>query len=107
MEIILSNNVTSLRGKFGGDYGYSIRRRGNRFFSCRYSKGRIPRYGHLHFIFLGAKMSLNGLYIADVRVLGSELLTAATEAGHPLTSVLPDVTYNAHDILNIKQNHRL
>ena len=107
MEVILSKNITSLRGQFGKDYGYAVRRRGNRFFSTRCSNVKVPKNGHLQFIILSAKLSLNGLYISDIRVIGKELLAAGQEAGHPLNSVLPDVTYNAHDILNIKSYHRL
>ena len=107
MKYILSNNITSLRGKFGKDYGYAVRRRGNRFFSTRCSNVKVPKNGHLQFIILSAKLSLNGLYISDIRVLGSELLAAAREAGRELNSVVPEVIYNAHDILNIKQYHRL
>ena len=107
MEYILSKNITSLRGQFGKDYGYAVRRRGNRFFSTRCSNVRVPKNGHLQFIILSAKLSLNGLYISDIRVPGKELLAAGREAGRDIKSIVPTVFYNAQDILNIKKTNRL
>lgn len=102
MELILAKHCKSLTGSFGQYYGYAIRRSGKKFFSVRSPKGPRLHDGHLRFIFTCAELAREGLLLTDIRILGSELLAAATEAGLTFETILPDVEYNAHDILNIK-----
>ena len=55
------------------------------------------------FIYDCAGIAEEGLLFSDIRVTGAELIEAAEEAGIQLESVVPDVEYNAHDVLNIMQ----
>lgn len=106
MEIILSRHCKSFTGTLSRKHGYSICKRGKGFFGQR--KGRnVPADGHLLFIFDCAELAKEGLLIADVRLMGEELIAAANEAGYTFDTILPDVTYNAHDILNIKTYYGL
>lgn len=107
MEIILARHCKSLTGTLGKGYGYAVCRRGKRFFSQRSPKGPRIQDGHLQFIFACAELAREGLLLSDITLLGSELLDAASEAGLSLETLLPDVTYNAHDVLNIKKYYSL
>lgn len=107
MEIILAKRCKSLTGSFGQYYGYAIRRSGKKFFSVRSPKGPRLHDGHLRFIFACAELAREGLLLSDIRILGSELLAAATEAGLTFETIVADVEYNAHGILNIKKYYSL
>ena len=107
MELILAKHCKSLTGSFGKYYGYAIRRSGKRFFSVRSPKGPRVHDGHLRFVFTCADMAQNKWLIADVIIKGEELIQAAREAGMTFETILPDVEYNAHDILNIKTYYDL
>ena len=102
MEIILSNNCTSLTGSLGRGFGYHIQRRKNRFFAKRNSKGTIPSDGHWRFILVCAQLAQNGLHIADIRVSQEEVDAARMEAGlKPIAYCLPCRVLNAGDVLYI------
>ena len=107
MEIILARTCKSLTGSFGKSYGYSITRRGKKFFTIRNPKGPRIRDGHLRFIFACAEMAKDGFLIADIDIRGEELLQAAREANVEMETILPDVQYNAHDIRRIKTYYDL
>ena len=107
MELFLSKYCRSFTGTLNRSHGYSICRKGNKFFSQRNTRGIVPPNGHIRFIFACAELAREGLLLADIRILGSELLAAATEAGLTFETILPDVEYNAHDILNIKKYYSL
>ena len=81
MEVILSNRVKSLTGSLGYGFGYSIRRRGNRFFAMRSPKGCVPMDGHWQFIKVCADLALNDLHVNDILVTTKELRAALDEAG--------------------------
>ena len=108
MEIILSNNCTSLTGSLGRGFGYYIKshlsyRSGKeRFFSQRCSKGTIPPDGHWRFITTCAELAQNGLHIADIRVSQEEVDAARMEAGlKPIAYCLPCRVLNAGDVMYI------
>ena len=106
MEIILSRHCKSFTGTLSRKHGYSICKRGKGFFGQRNGKN-VPSDGHLRFILDCAELAREGMLIADVRLMGEELIAAANEAGYTFDTILPDVTYNAHDILNIKTYYGL
>ena len=81
MEIILSDRVKSFTGSLGDGFGYSIRRRGKRFFAKRSSKGNVPLNGHWRFIKACADLALQELHIVDILVSARELRAALNEAG--------------------------
>ena len=103
MEIILSKQCESLTGKLGRGFGYSIQRRGTRFFGKRDSKGVVPPDGHLRFILTCANLAQNKLHIADIRVSRCEFMAALTESGYTLLGAR-DIRHelSASDILNLK-----
>ena len=106
MEIILSNQCQSLTGSLGQGFGYSIQRQHGKFVSKRNSKGKIPRDGHLRFIFACAELAQMKLHISDIRVSAKELRGAFDEA-HILYSdrlVKADAKqiYNADEVLKFK-----
>lgn len=107
MEIILARHCKSLTGTLGHEYGYAVCRRGKRFFSQRSPKGPRIKDGHLRFIFECARMAENNFLIADIDIRGEELLQAAREADVVMETILPDVQYNANDVLNIKTYYSL
>ena len=107
MEVILSKKCKSLTGSLGRIYGYSITRRDGKFYSIRNPKGPRIRDGHLRFIFACAELARDGFLIADIRVMGEELIAAANEADVKMETILPDVQYNAHDIRRIKTYYGL
>lgn len=106
MEVILSRYCRSFTGTISKKHGYAIRKQGDKFCSVRNSKN-VPPDGHIRFIFACAELAREGLLLSDIRILGSELLAAATEAGLTFETIVPDVVYNAHDILNIKKYYSL
>ena len=106
MEIILSKFCRSFTGMLSKKHGYSICKRGKGFFGQRKGKN-VPADGHLRFILDCAELAREGMLIADVRLMGEELIEAGTEAGVEFETVVPDVEYNAHDIHNIKTYYRL
>ena len=106
MEIILSPHCKSFTGTLSRRYGYAICKRGEGFYSQRNRKN-VPPDGHLQFIFACAELAREGLLLSNISIRGSELLDAATEAGLTFETILPDVEYNAHDILNIKTYYGL
>jgi len=106
MDIILSRYCRSFTGTISRKHGYSIRKQGDKFCSVRNSKN-IPPNGHLLFIFDCAELAREGMLIADVRLMGEELIAAANEAGLEFETIVADVEYNAHDVLNIKKYYSL
>ena len=54
-----------------------------------------------------AELAREGMLIADVRLMGEELIDAGKEAGVKLETVVPEVEYNAHDVLNVKKYYSL
>lgn len=106
MEIILARHCKSFTGTLSKRYGYAICKRGEGFYSQRNRKN-VPPDGHLQFIFACAELAREGLLLSDITLLGSELLAAATEAGYTFDTIVLDVEYNAHDILNIKTYYGL
>ena len=102
MKIILSNFCTSLAGMINPELGYFVVPRKGAFYAVR-SKWGAPPNGHWRFIRTCAEMTLNGLYIADIRVSRSELREALLEANYPTAaSNLRLPVYSAQDILNIQ-----
>jgi len=81
MEIILSDRVKSFNGSLGAGFGYSIRRRGKRFFAVRSSKSNVPLDGHWRFIKACADLALLELHFVDILVTAKELRAALDEAG--------------------------
>ena len=81
MEIILTEQCTSITGSLGRGYGYSIQKRKDRFYSKRDSKGDVPFNGHWCFIRACAELALNDLHIDDILVTAGELKAALDEAG--------------------------
>ena len=107
MEIVLARHCKSLTGTISKRHGYAIRQKGMRFYGVRNTRRIVPSDGHLRFIFDCAEMTRSGFLIADIRVMGEELLQAAREADVEMETILPDVQYNAHDIRRIKTYYGL
>ena len=115
MEIILSKQCESLTGALGNGYGYFIQgRRGHdgsvRFFSQRSKHLPIPNDGHWMFILACAKLAQMNLHITDIKVTNRELFEALREANSPSPAFLNwnnVETYNASDILNLKNTFGL
>ena len=115
MEIILSNQFKSLTGSLGSGFGYHIQRRKNGFFSKRDSKGSVPPDGHWRFILTCACLAQNGLHIADIKCSWREVLNALYgariyDAGMQVRRDYADkhkATYNARDIINLKNTFGL
>ena len=103
MEVILSRLCKSFTGTISKRHGYAVRQREERYYGVRNNRGYVPPEGHLLFIYDCAGIAEEGLLFSDIRVTGAELIEAAEEAGIQLESVMPDVEYNAHDVLNIWQ----
>ena len=103
MEIVLSNKYKSITGTLSKKHGYAIRKQNNRFIGVRNSKGHVPPEGHLRFIFDCADMELNRMIIVDIQIKGQELIDAYIEAGYEPSSIAADVSYNAHEVINIKK----
>lgn len=110
MEVILTQRCKSLTGVLGSGFGYFIVRRGNRFFSQR-SRYSVPPDGHWRFIVSCAELAKLNLHIADIEVDWVELSNALLEARHFIAkrqvsrNGLLGIknTYNAADVLNLKQ----
>ena len=81
MEIILTEQCTSITGSLGRGYGYSIQKRKDRFYGKRDSKGDIPFGGHWRFIIACAEMAKEELHVSDILVSAKELRDAINEAG--------------------------
>ena len=115
MEIILSKQCESLTGALGKGYGYFIQRRRGQdgkyhFFSQRSKHPPIPIDGHLRFIFTCAELTQMNLHITDIKVTNRELFEALREANSPSPAFLNwnnVETYNASDILNLKNTFGL
>ena len=108
MEIFLTKQCLSLTGCLGRGYGYYIRStKKGRFFSQR-SKHSVPPDGHWRFIALCAELAQNKLHITDIRVKREELAEALHEARCFIAARnLRLDTYNARDIINLKNNFGL
>ena len=113
MEIILSKQCEALMGSLGEGYGYYIRRAPRkdgsvRFFSQRSKHPPVPATGHLRFIFTCAELAQAKLHIADIRVFARELQIALWEAKYDNAArYLIPKTYNAQDIINLKNTFGL
>ena len=108
MEIFLSNQCKSLTGQLGRQYGYSIQKRGKRFFSKRNSRGNVPLNAHLKFILSCADVARLKLHICDIAVSQKELREALIESKHFIAAhYLRLPTYNARDIINLKHTFGL
>ena len=103
MEIIFYKTGTSFTGSIRRSSGYFVQKRGKRFFGVRNSNGIVPPEGHLRFIFDCAAMAKDKLIITDIQLKGQELIDAYNEAGYEPSSIVADVSYNAHDVFSIKK----
>ena len=81
MKAILANTCTSLTGSLGREYGYHLQRRKDGIFAVRQSKGYVPSFGHLQFIFACANLSKYRLHLTDIEVSAKEFRKAIEEAG--------------------------
>lgn len=119
MEIILTKACEALTGMLDRDYGYYIRRAPHkdgkvRFFGQR-SKWSVPPDGHLRFILKCAELAQMRLHITDIKVGWLELQTALYEAkcftaSEQVRRNYADkgkATYNAEQVINFKQEHKL
>ena len=115
MEIFLSTNCQSFTGSLNKKLGYSIRQRGNRFFSQRTPKGSVPPDGHWRFILECTSIAQTGFLLSNISIHWTELFDALHEAHHFVAadSVYKNgteavkLTYNATDILNLKHTFGL
>ncbi len=107
MEIILSKNCRSFTGTISRSHGYSVRRTGERFFGIRSTRGHVPPDGHWRFILSIAHLAPANLGVADLRLPGSELSEALSEADYPPTAVMAlcvsDHVYNAEEVMLVEQ----
>ena len=108
MEIILSDQCQSLTGSLGQGFGYSIQKQRGKFVSKRNSKGKIPRDGHLRFIFACAELAQMKLHITDICVSRDEFQSALSEAGLTFS----DARYIRHElsadnVLTLKEKFHL
>lgn len=107
MEIILTKQCESLTGSIGRGLGYSIRKRGKRFFAMwTGGKKRDP----------GAKWNFikecidtrKRLYISDIHIHEAELYDALYKAHHfqaahwIKTHYQPCAVFNAKQVINLK-----
>lgn len=111
MELILSENVKSLTGSLGNGFGYSIRRRGKRFFAMKAPKGNVPPNGHLRFILACAELAQYGLHVTDISITAGEFKKAISEAklmyGDALVKKSRRLKLNAEDVINYKKRYGL
>ena len=115
MEIILSPHCQSFTGSLNKKLGYSIRQRGNRFFSQRSPKATVPPDGHWRFILECTEIAQTGFLLSDISIHWTELFDALHEARHfPAADRVYKngteaikLTYNATDILNLKHTFGL
>ena len=107
MEIILSVNCRSFTGTISRSHGYSVRRTGDRFFGIRSLRGNVPPDGHWRFILSIAHLAPANIVVADLRLPGSELSEALTEADYPPSVIIalcvPGHIYNAQEVLLLEQ----
>ena len=108
MEIILSKSVTSLKGQFAKDSGYSVRRRGSRFFSTRNSRGTVHYYDHWLFIVQCAELAQSKLLVTDIVLSRKEFFDAIHEAKLKVPEDRVKInTLYACDVLNLKKYYNL
>ncbi len=116
MEIILSKHCTNFSGSINKSYGYSVCRRGKRFFSVRNANRHVPDDGHIRFILASADIAQDGVWFRDILIETYELWQALTEAG--LSSfaaalklkygpTFPSRTLNARQVLDFAEEHKL
>ena len=111
MEIILSKNCASLTGAINKKNGYYIKSQTDKngivkFFGARKSKGFVPTYGHIRFIFECAKLAEHKLYVNDIHITAGEIDDALEEATDgKLTSPWSprDEIVNAQQVLQLKK----
>lgn len=108
MEIILSKTLTALTGQFSKNDGYSVRRRGKRFFSARNSRGTVHYYDHWDFIVHCAELAQSKFLITDIVLSRKEFFDAIHEAKLkvPEDRVQINPLY-ACDVLNLKKYYNL
>ena len=111
MEIILTEQCTSITGSLGRGYGYSIQKRKDRFYSKRDSKGDVPFDGHWRFIAACADLALHGTHIDDILVTAKELREAINEAGflygHSLAKAKNGEIFHASQVMDLKKRWAL
>jgi len=111
MELFLSKNCASLTGAINKRNGYYIKSHTDKngvvkFFGARKSKGFVPTYGHIRFIFDCARLAEQKLYVDNIHITAGELVDALKEATHgylslpwePRTAIL-----NAKQVLQLKK----
>ena len=111
MEIILSKNCASLTGAINKRHGYYIKSHTDKngvvkFFGARQSKGFVPKYGHIYFIFNCAKLAEQKLYVADIQITAGEIddaLEEATDGKLSLHWSPRDEIVNAKQVLQLKK----
>ena len=109
MEIILTDQCTSLTGSLGAGFGYHIQRRKNGFFAKRNSKSYVPMDGHWRFIKACAELALQDLHIDDILVTAGELKAALDEAGKifyssKLVRARKSEIWHASQVMDLLQN---
>ena len=114
MELILSKHCEDISGSLGRQFGYHISHRKNGFFVIRNAKSKVPPDGHWKMICACADLANMRLHVADIKVEQQELIEALREAGvddhRALLSHHWDnipSSFNASDILNLKNDFRL
>ena len=116
MEIILSKHCTNFSGSINKSYGYSVCRRGKRFFSVRNANRHVPAEGHIRFILSCAEIAQMALHITDINIRAYELWQALIEAGqyfiateleHKYEVASPSQTLNAKQVLDFAEEHKL
>ena len=107
MEILLTKQCKSLTGSVGRGFGYSIQRRGERFYGVRNSRGNVPLNGHWLFIVTCAQMAMCNLHISDILVSAEELRVAIYEAGFiygdSLVKAKNSEIFHASQVLDLKK----
>ena len=110
MQLFLTENCLDLQGKLNPALGYSITKRGDKFFSIRNNVVYCPA-GHWRFIELCLELWELKLYISDVVISGWEVYYALIEFGWPPDGVLnmvnPFSKYNAAELSKIIKEHGL
>lgn len=111
MELILSENVKSVTGSLGSGFGYSIRRRGKKFFGMKSPKGSVPNNGHLRFILACAELAQAGLHITDIAITAGEFKEAIAHAGQfygfALDGTPDEQKLNAVEVIIYKERYGL
>ena len=111
MEIILTEQCTSITGSLGRGYGYSIQKRKDRFYSKRDSKGDVPFDGHWRFIVACAQLAILNSHISDILVSAKELREAINEAGflygYSLAEAKSGEIFHASQVMDFKKRWAL